>query len=507
MSRPGVPGWDRWFGLFVLVLVLLSAFPAHAAGDSDVREVSFVLSKETVIQPATAVFMLGVFLSIFSLPLRNLLIPLLATCVFITYSERVVAAGITFDMRRLVMIALFVRLWSRGELILRRFNDLDRMFFWWAGVMAVAPLFAGTSGVGTVLGFLMDSVMAYIVLKSLLQDEGSLLKACKVLVLLSVPICGLMLLERRLETNFLHYLGTPPDVQIREGEARAQAAFEHPILAGTFGAILFFLAVMLYREKEQKWLRRLAVVGMGTSVMIVSASKSSGPLYALIFGWLGLGLWFVRQHIATIRRTVWAGMVAIHLGMLLNGSGPIWTLLYKIPDRLGFVAGSTSYFRSALIDAAVTHFGQWCFFGTSIDNVATWFWGAQDLANEFVFIAVSCGFLGLLFFIMVLVRAFRYVGMRVKRSSLPPLERWTAWVLGCTVFAEIASFFSVSYFSGFWLYLYLTIALISRFCDPYRTDDVETEGEPGTENDPQEDGSEAADVADAPAPSPRWEPV
>ena len=90
-------------------------------------------------------------------------------------------------------------------------------------------------------------------MRCLITDHNSLKPVVRTIVLLSLVVCAGMLIERRIEKNLFYVLGSHMDVTVREGEVRAAATFDNPIMAGTFGAIMFPLMwVLLQGDRRDK---------------------------------------------------------------------------------------------------------------------------------------------------------------------------------------------------------------------------------------------------------------
>jgi len=429
--------------------------------EDDVRVIQWSTYSENAIEPLTMALVVIACVLTLLLPRRTAILPMIAVAVLIPYPQRIVIGGIGFDMMRLVLICALARVLARSEIGGLHLIRLDKLFLTWATVMFIVPVLTGIDGLAQQLGFALDNIVEYLLIRCFLTDDKSFKPMVRTFVLLSIVVCAGMLVEQRIEKNLFYVLGSHMDVTVREGEIRASAAFDHPILAGTFGAMMFPLTWVLCRGDRRD--KTLWITGMMTSVLIVVMSKSSGPLYAFAAGLLAMGLWPFRQHIGRLRNAMWVTLILLQLVM----AAPIWALFFRIPDSLGLVSGSTSYHRFELIDLAVRHLGEWWLAGISIDEVARWAWGINDITNQFLFIGFSCGLLGIILFIFVLVRGFSMVGRCVHQTfenAGNQLVAINAWAIGSLLFVHVMSFMSVSYSSGFWFFLNLSIALIPACC-------------------------------------------
>jgi hypothetical protein len=65
-------------------------------------------------------------------------------------------------------------------------------------------------------------------------------------------------------------------------------------------------------------------------------------------------------------------------------------------------------------------------------------------------------------FIAVLVSGLFFVGQTLRHAvDLPSKSRFMIWALGASLFAHVVTFISVSYYDQSFLFIYLTLALIS----------------------------------------------
>ena len=97
-----------------------------------------------------------------------------------------------------------------------------------------------------------------------------------------IPLAVAMVVERTTGRNAFAVLGGvgESDGLLRDGKVRAQGAFEHPILAGTFGATLLPLMIGLIQMRDRA-LRWSGMVGSVGAAMIVWAAASSGAFLAV----------------------------------------------------------------------------------------------------------------------------------------------------------------------------------------------------------------------------------
>ena len=101
-----------------------------------------------------------------------------------------------------------------------------------------------------------------------------------------------MISEQVTGRNFFSFLGGISEYTMaRDGGLRSIGAFSHPILAGTFGAILLPHTMAYWHLKKNKIITLLGII---SSIIITLTSSSSGPIFSLaagIGGLLMLRLW------------------------------------------------------------------------------------------------------------------------------------------------------------------------------------------------------------------------
>jgi hypothetical protein len=273
-----------------------------------------------------------------------------------------------------------------------------------------------------------------------------------------IPLAFLFVLELTTGKNPFYLLGgVPLFPEIRNGRLRCQGPFMHSILAGTFGATSLPLFVGLWAQTEVK--RILATGAILATSIIVYCSASSGPFLAYFMCIVGMICWKYRSRMKTIR---W-GIVVILLSLQFLMKAPVWFLISKISD----IVGGGGWYRSALIDAAITHFDEWWLIGTGY--TAHWMQtgliadpNMADMVNYFVSQGVRGGLLALILFIWLLVKCFKTVGLAARNEARYTVQqRFMIWCMGCTVLGHVASFFSVSYFDQITIFWYMIIAMIA----------------------------------------------
>jgi hypothetical protein len=234
----------------------------------------------------------------------------------------------------------------------------------------------------------------------------------------------------------------------RDDRFRALGCFGHPILAGTFGAILIPLFVLLWSEAKKY--RVLAAVGIVSATVITLTSNSSTPLLAYAGGILALFMWPLRHWMRAIRWGIVVTLVGLHAVM----KAPVWHLI----SRIDVSGGSSSYHRFMLIDQCIRHFGDWWFVG--VKSTAEWGWDMWDTANQYVSICDSSGLLPFILFVAIIAYGFKYLG-KARKTAADRMTRFFMWALGSALFATAVAFVGISFWDQTQVVWYALLAAIS----------------------------------------------
>jgi hypothetical protein len=356
-------------------------------------------------------------------------------------------------IRILVSIGV-LRVILRGERIAGKCNMLDRSLIVW-GLWAVTSSLLHKDIAGTLvfrLGLVYNALGSYFLLRIFIADWQTMVWIFKATLFLLVPVAVEMIVEHFTGRNGFAVLGGVSEVsEVRAGKIRAQGPFQHSILAGTVGAACLPVAAFFWRNS-----RGLAVVGGLSTVAVVYASRSSGPIMTAMFVLFGLVLWRIRQHLRLIRWGVLLGIFALSLVM----KAPV----YYVLDRIDLTGSSTGWHRAILIEAAIKHLNEWWACGT--DYTVHWTpnagWGDDtDITNYYIRMGVWGGLPLMLVFIATLAIAFRAVGKALNACNNASAEQeFLAWTLGTMLFGHAATMISVSYFDQSVVFLYLVLAAI-----------------------------------------------
>lgn len=389
---------------------------------------------QTTLHPIglAAIVVLGV--AVLSVPRRHAVVPFLMMACLLAPAQRIVVAGLDFNLVRILVMFGWARMLMRGELRMR-WQRIDTLLVAWVSTSALAfMLLHGSAGAVTNrLGRLYDFIGMYVYFRCMVrswQDFDRILNALSAIALVSLVF---FVIESRTQRNMFSVLGGVPAItDVREGRLRCQGPFPHPILAGCFWAGCLPLVAARWWTHRRR--RGRTLVASAAIVGIVVTTASSTPLMGLAAALLGLAMFPLRRHMKAVRWTLIGGLVLLHMVM----TGPVWSLIM----RIDLVGGSSGYHRYLLIDQTIRRAGEWWLIG--VKSTVHWGYYMRDTANQYVAEAVSGGLAGLVLFLCTLGTGFLLVGrMRVwvgrrRRSQIPP------WSLGVSLFTHALMFIGIS---------------------------------------------------------------
>jgi len=401
------------------------------------------------------------------LPRRYATIPVLCVMAYLTQGQQLILANFNLYPIRIIIIFGWLRLFLRGEWRLLQLNIIDKIFILWvfASLITYSLLYQTTQAFVYKVGFVYDVTGLYFLFRCLIKGIDDIVNIFSIMAILILPLAIFMLYEYNTNINMFSYFGGVPEHgEIRDGRIRCRGAFQHPILAGSFGASMLPLFSALWRQKGKKI---ISVIGIVSSTIIVVTSSSSGPLMAYITGLAWLGLWRYRAYMKYI---VWSslGLVVI-LGVIMKAP------IYYIIDRIAGITGGSGWYRSYLIEQFIEHFGEWWLLGTK--ESAKWmpFYLTDsndrvfaDITNHYVAQGVNGGLLTLTLFILIIVLCIRTIGSTLKQfSACQPAQQYLIWTINATLIVHLASFLSVSYYDQVIVAWLLLLSMISMLLDKH----------------------------------------
>lgn len=421
-------------------------------------------SSVSFLTPLGLVFLVTMCLLILALPRRLAFLPFIMAVSYMTLGQRVMIAGLNFDMLRILLLFGWIRLLIRKEFRAFDFTIIDKLIiaFAVAGVITATILTPTMDTFINRMGQAYNTVLTFFLFRFLIRDLDEIIFMLKITAIVVLPLALSMIIEKSTQRNIFSVLGGVPEFTvIREGELRCQGPFRHPILAGTFGATLFPLFFALWNKQTKG--RSFAYIGIISSTIITVTTASSGPLMAYLAAIIGLCFWTLRDKMRQVRWLLLAALVTLEIFMKSH----IWFLIGK----LGFIVGGTGWHRSLLIDEAVKHFNEWWLFGTTYtahwanDNglmVLPDYPEMIDITNQYIAIGVLGGILPLILFILIIAYGFQGLG-RTRRmlAEQSDYKQMIPWVLGSALFAHAVTFISVAYFDQMKLMWVLLLSIIA----------------------------------------------
>lgn len=412
------------------------------------------------VHPVVAVAILVVGLLILLLPRKYVILAFVAASFLIPMDQVVLVGPFHFYTQRILVLfawirMLSIRLSSGVTIFSGGLNTIDKAVV--SGTIIAAfnfvVLWGVDDGLVNQLGFLYTVFGIYLLTRFLIREPEDTERMITALAYVSALIAIIMFTEQATGHNPYAFIGGAREavrqsLEDREGKFRAFGSFQHPILAGTFGAILLPLFVGLWNKSK-----KIAVMGVLASTVIVFETQSSTPISAYAAGIAALCLWPLRERLRWLRWGLVSGIVFLHFVM----RAPVWALV----ARVDLTGSSSSYHRYMLVDQCIRHFSDWWLIGTK--DYPRWGYDMWDLCNQYVAIADTTGLLPLILFIVVLVFAFKYIG-RARRAAKYDGDKkaeFYRWALGASLFANIVAFLGISYWDQTMVAWYALLAMIS----------------------------------------------
>jgi hypothetical protein len=408
-------------------------------------------ANQTQLHPLALAMTIVNGLALVLLPRRYSIWPILVMLCFVAPAQRLVVAGLDFNLIRLMVLFGAVRVLIRREFLGIRVLPIDVVMIAFILVRAAVytAQWGNSSSLIYQLGQGFDGLGMYALFRCLLRSWDDVVRTTIGFIVLSVPVLICFAIEHQTGRNMFSVFGGVPEfTQIREGRMRCQGAFAHPIIAGCFWASMLPLVTALWWRGSVG--RVWCMLGTGTMLGIVILTASSTPITAVAFGVFGWVMFLARRYMGWVILGTTALLVMLHMVM----KAPVWHLI----SRIQITAGNTGYHRFMLIDSAIRRFDEWALLGTR--TTAHWFWGGQDVTNQYVLEGVTGGAITLVLFIVTLVLAFRMVGVCWRSASGSRAGMLAAWSIGVMFFVHATNFIGVSYFgqaTPLW-YMHLAIA-------------------------------------------------
>jgi hypothetical protein len=404
----------------------------------------------------TIVFALINGVLLFLLPRRWAPLPLLLGACYMTLGQGVLLGPFHFTFIRIIVGIGIARVIARREWA-SRMNGLDWLMLVWALWALVSSAFHKDPTAELIfhLGLIYNACGIYFLLRAFCRSAEDVELLCCITAMVLAPLAAEMVLEQLTAHDMFSLLGGVPDSpEVRNGRIRSQGPFLHSILAGTVGAVCLPLMVGLWQRHRQK-----AILGIVSCLMIVVFSASSGPASSALMAIAALFMWYYRDKLRLFR---WLAVLG-YIGLYIVMKAPPYYLM----QRLDLAGGSTGWHRAALIEASIDHLQEWWLAGTDftrdwMPTGVSWNPDQTDITNHYLFLGVIGGLPLMAIHIVILAKAFSYIGRMLKNVNGSP-QGWpfVLWALGAALFAHAATSISVAYFDQSFVFLYLTLALIA----------------------------------------------
>lgn len=375
-----------------------------------------------------------------------------------TMGQGIELGPISLPIYRMLLFVGLARVVAKGERFAGSLNTIDKLIIVWGIWIVFASLFhTGTGGSGPIYasGFVFNFAVVYFLIRIWCTDLKHIEGVVVATAFMLAPIAIEMIMEKITKINYFSMFGgVPHETAFREGKYRAQGPFMHPILAGTVGAVCLPLFIGILKRN-----RVAGIVGIVSGLGMTFASASSGPIMSALSGGFAIAMWRHRDLTKLARRAAFVFYFAFQI--IAGEPG------YYIMKRIDLSGGSTGYFRARLIESAHEHIDEWWLFGTDFTRhwMATGVSSSPDhtdITNYYLGLGVTAGLAGMLFFIVILIVAFRWVGIACRKCfEDSPADSFLIWCLGAGMFSHAATGISVSYFDQSLVFLWMNVAVIS----------------------------------------------
>ena len=418
----------------------------------------------SAFSPIALLLVLLAGILIWLLPRAKTIAPFFLASMLIPTNQIIVINGLHFSMLKILALFAMVRVaWAKvvgkepvfsggingidaAMLILTVFTAIDGVLLWRAWGEFVFQM-----------GQIYTPFGVYFLLRFLIRDEEDVKRTLRVWAWVAVAIAAVMICEQLTGRNPVYAaLGGAENVQndlvsvfVRGNGLRSKGTFEHPLLAGTFGAISLPLFVGLWWKEKKD--RMVSAMGIVSAVVIAVTAGSSTGLLGLVAGIVGLCFWVFRRQMRVIRWGIVGMLVSLHLVM----NGPVWALI----NRMDVTGDSSADHRFGIVDNCIRHFWDWALIGTK--DYGNWGWDMFDLSNQYVATADGSGLIPLIGLLAIFVYGFKYLGKTRRAAEGDTRSEWFIWAAGSALFANAVSMFGVAYWDQICVAWYATLAIIS----------------------------------------------
>lgn len=413
------------------------------------------------MNPAGLLILILLIFVVVGAPRRWATLGMVAGVLYLTQNQQLVIGGFNLFAFRFLELAGFFRVMSRREFSFASLNKVDRALLLFYSFLALVYSLRATDGQAFVIGMAVDAFLCYFTFRGLFHDVEDLQWFLRTFVFLLAPFALMVLIESLTQRNLFSFIGGGDVGGWERGDRfRSVGSFRSPTLLGTFGAAFLPLYIGMAWDKME---RNRALFGVVFCAIIVWASNSGGPISSAAMAVAGWFFWRKRAEMRKVRQWMVACLVVLALVM----KAPIWYLL----DRISAVTGGDGYNRAYLIDVSVQHLDQWWFAGMPITGTKDWFpyfhniTGGADITNQFISFGLSSGIGAIILFIVILKRAFSFLGDALAKVRSASNETTGSevllWALGIVLCVHITSWFGITYYDQSYVIWFMQLAALS----------------------------------------------
>lgn len=393
-------------------------------------------------------------------PVYGLIVYIAAFAYYPTYLS-VPIGTIDFTVRRIVILAIFAKLFLQTDLPGRfRFIWLDKIVIIYFTTQVIAQIFAAETTIPFLAflenraGAVCDMVLPYFAVRMILRNKQQYLTLLKGILIIAAPLAIVGFYQCMTDNNPVGFLKkyyawkVPKEIvtyqpKPRYGFYRANVTFSMPIMYGLFFA-MFGPICACFLNKKKKFIYIIGIVLMAVGVF---SSMSSGPMLGALLSILFIAFYRWRRY--------WKIAIVIIIIMC--------STLEMISNRHFYdvfgdfaLKGSAVWYRSRLIDVALFEggmSGHWLTgYGLGVDPG----WGGKvfyghrgyehsDVVNQYLAVLCRFGLIGLAAFLAMNIGAIKRLVGAYKASVLDS-DKWLIWCLSAGWFGLAGVFVSVSLF-------------------------------------------------------------
>jgi hypothetical protein len=396
----------------------------------------------------------GFLLVLIVKPINSLLV---YYCLLIWYpaSNTVQVAMMDFSVPRIICIALLLKLLMNPTLMTRlKMEKVDILLLGYFISQLISGIFTTDMLVliNNRFGWFLDTCIPYFMVRIIIRDKRQLIFFIKAITIITVPLVLFAIVESTTHKELLSFGRGPANFEPRWGLDRARATFDHPIYFGVFMTMVFGLSVSIWKVCSG-W--RYKIISCCLLIGVFACLSSGGWLCALITILIIL-LYKQRQH--------WRLMLKIFIVLCILIEIFSNRHFYDVIDRFAFNS-KTAWYRSRLLEVALFEggmSGHWVFgYGYGVDPM----WCSRidgrdhtDIVNQYLYILVCYGVVGLIPYIGVIVCVLQKVYRNL--FQVDGNYGWLMWCFGAVLIGLLFTFFSVSLFGQTtnFIFLFFSIA-------------------------------------------------